>query len=87
MQPNYSVILQKKLGAKLSFNTFFFGKGVDKSLDEINLDNKESCSDYVNRLYAKLNIHNVIFFKIWFSFHFFKDFFYLEKSALFRVFR
>ena len=42
---------------------------MDKSLDEFNLSTKENYTDFINRLYARLNVHNVsiliyIFFKI-----------------------
>jgi len=32
---------------------------MDKSLDEFNLSTKENYTDFINRLYARLNVHNV----------------------------
>lgn len=34
--------------------------GISKSLDEFSLNTKEDYQDYVNRLYAKINLQNVI---------------------------
>jgi len=47
---------------KNKYNLFFLiSIGMDKSLDEFNLSTKENYTDFINRLYARLNVHNVIY--------------------------
>lgn len=38
--------------------------GISKSLDEFSLNSKEDYQDYVNRLYAKINLQNVFIFSL-----------------------
>ena len=58
-------------------------KGMDKSLDEFNLSTKENYTDFINRLYARLNVHNVCFLNLFFKFKIsLMFFFFLGRTTL-----